>query len=121
MMQTGLDVGTGRVAPWIERFWKGCLNLALQPHNPVVFGPVSTAQARLSLQAKTLTLAEKALALKAGPNTAPALLLRDVETSMIQKAVDAARGNIAHAARALGISRATLDRKLGQKSLSPCP
>ena len=38
--------------------------------------------------------------------------LRDVETEMIKQAVDQARGNIAQAARDLGISRATLYRKL---------
>jgi transcriptional regulator of acetoin/glycerol metabolism len=38
--------------------------------------------------------------------------LRDVEAEMIKKAVDQARGNIAQAARDLGISRATLYRKL---------
>jgi transcriptional regulator of acetoin/glycerol metabolism len=39
--------------------------------------------------------------------------LRDVETTLIHKAVDQARGNVAQAARALGISRATVYRKLG--------
>ena len=38
--------------------------------------------------------------------------LRDVEADMIKQAVDQARGNIAQAARDLGISRATLYRKL---------
>jgi DNA-binding NtrC family response regulator len=38
--------------------------------------------------------------------------LRDVEAEMIKQAVDLARGNIAQAARDLGISRATLYRKL---------
>lgn len=38
--------------------------------------------------------------------------LRDVEAKMIKQAVDQARGNIAQAARDLGISRATLYRKL---------
>lgn len=41
--------------------------------------------------------------------------LRDVETEMIKQAVDQARGNIAQAARDLGISRATLYRKLATK------
>lgn len=39
--------------------------------------------------------------------------LRDVETALIRKAVDQARGNVAQAARALGISRATVYRRLG--------
>lgn len=42
--------------------------------------------------------------------TAPRL--RDVEAALIRKAVDDARGNVAEAARALGISRATVYRKL---------
>ncbi|MGC4397490.1 helix-turn-helix domain-containing protein [Hydrogenophaga sp. T2] len=41
--------------------------------------------------------------------------LKDFETSMIRKAVDDARGNVMEAARALGISRATIYRKLGAK------
>ncbi|MEN9670022.1 MAG: hypothetical protein RL018_299 [Pseudomonadota bacterium] len=44
--------------------------------------------------------------------------LRDVEAEMIKKAVDQARGNIAQAARDLGISRATLYRKLVSGKLS---
>lgn len=39
--------------------------------------------------------------------------LKDVETALIRKAVDDARGNVARAARLLGISRATVYRKLG--------
>lgn len=43
------------------------------------------------------------------------LPLRDIETALIKKAVDQARGNVAVAARSLGISRATVYRKLGNK------
>jgi transcriptional regulator of acetoin/glycerol metabolism len=39
--------------------------------------------------------------------------LREVETALILKAVEQARGNVAQAARVLGISRATVYRKLG--------
>ena len=42
--------------------------------------------------------------------------LRDVETALIRKAVTQARGNVMQAARDLGISRATVYRKLGNKS-----
>jgi len=42
--------------------------------------------------------------------------LRDVEIALIRKAVSDARGNVMEAARALGISRATVYRKLAQKS-----
>ncbi len=38
--------------------------------------------------------------------------LKDIQTDMIRKAVQQARGNVAEAARALGISRATVYRKL---------
>jgi sigma-54 dependent transcriptional regulator, acetoin dehydrogenase operon transcriptional activator AcoR len=40
--------------------------------------------------------------------------LRDVEIALIRKAVADARGNVVQAARALGISRATVYRKLGK-------
>jgi len=51
----------------------------------------------------------------AGPNRPR---LRDVQTALIRKAVDDARGNVAEAARALGISRATVYRKLSQSPRS---
>jgi transcriptional regulator of acetoin/glycerol metabolism len=41
--------------------------------------------------------------------------LKDMETALILKAVEQARGNVAKAAQALGISRATVYRKLGNK------
>jgi transcriptional regulator of acetoin/glycerol metabolism len=44
------------------------------------------------------------------------LPLRDLEIAVIRKAVSDARGNVMEAARALGISRATVYRKLAQKS-----
>jgi transcriptional regulator of acetoin/glycerol metabolism len=46
---------------------------------------------------------------------APRVPLRDVEIALIRKAVSDARGNVAKAAQALGISRATVYRKLGRK------
>lgn len=39
--------------------------------------------------------------------------LKDIQTDMIRQAVNQARGNVAEAARTLGISRATVYRKLG--------
>jgi len=69
----------------------------------------------LRLQARTELVGRAA-----GPamTTAPRVAtttqpLRDVETSLIRKAVEEARGNVAQAARNLGISRATVYRKLG--------
>ena len=51
--------------------------------------------------------------------SAPRLPLRDVEIALIQKAVADARGNVAQAAQSLGISRATVYRKLSQKGKAP--
>ncbi len=42
-------------------------------------------------------------------------LLKDVETALIHKAVIQAKGNVMQAAKELGISRATVYRKLGSK------
>ena len=47
------------------------------------------------------------------PRPASGKALRDVESELIRQAVAQARGNVAEAARALGISRATVYRKLG--------
>ena len=46
----------------------------------------------------------------------PPLPLKDVETAMIHQAVAQAKGNVMQAALALGISRATVYRKLGKKN-----
>ena len=51
-----------------------------------------------------------------GVTTKPPLPLKDVETAMIHQAVTQARGNVMQAALALGISRATVYRKLGNKN-----
>jgi transcriptional regulator of acetoin/glycerol metabolism len=49
------------------------------------------------------------------PAARAAVPLKDVETALIRKAVEDARGNVMEAARVLGISRATVYRKLGSK------
>jgi len=50
------------------------------------------------------------------PSAAPEpARLRDLEAALIRRAVDEARGNVAEAARALGISRATVYRKLARR------
>jgi len=41
--------------------------------------------------------------------------MRQMQASMIRQAMEQAAGNVAEAAQALGISRATLYRKLGRK------
>jgi transcriptional regulator of acetoin/glycerol metabolism len=69
----------------------------------------------LRLQAQAMAQADEVNTLQAGQNATPALALRDLEAVMLRKALDDARGNVGQAARALGISRATVYRKLGQK------
>jgi transcriptional regulator of acetoin/glycerol metabolism len=49
----------------------------------------------------------------------PGRPLRDIEYSLIREAVDQAQGNVAQAALALGISRATVYRKLGKAAAVP--
>ena len=71
----------------------------------------------LRLQTQALRAgARSAAAHNAGASNerlAAAKPLKDVQTDMIREAVNQARGNVAEAARALGISRATVYRKLG--------
>lgn len=52
--------------------------------------------------------------LRISTSAAPAQPLRDIETGLIRQAVDDARGNVMQAAKALGISRATVYRRLGK-------
>ena len=52
----------------------------------------------------------------AGPSALP---LKDLETSLILQAVRDARGNVAQAAKTLGISRATVYRKLSPAARKP--
>ena len=56
-----------------------------------------------------MTVAGARSALGASP-----LPLKEMETALIRKTVEQARGNVAQAARTLGISRATVYRKLGR-------
>ena len=50
------------------------------------------------------------------PSANTSVGLKDMETALIHKAVEQARGNVAQAAQALGISRATVYRKLASKT-----
>ncbi|NPC55515.1 helix-turn-helix domain-containing protein [Caenimonas soli] len=79
----------GRKGPMEVPLWSG---LTLQ----VLAVPCGTPDDQLALDAKRLPL-------------------KDLQTALIRKAVDEARGNVMQAARVLGISRATVYRKLGQK------
>ena len=64
----------------------------------------------LRLQTQAMASGHRATAMP----TAAAGPLRDVQSAMIKEAVRQAKGNVAEAARLLGISRATVYRKLGQ-------
>lgn len=69
----------------------------------------------LRLQAMPIERSREEFAVHADPRASNSLPLKDIETALIRKAVDQARGNVAEAARTLGISRATVYRKLGQQ------
>jgi len=61
--------------------------------------------------------ANEALAVPATgrPAGASAVPLKDMETALIRKTVEQCRGNVSEAAKTLGISRATVYRKLGRQ------
>lgn len=65
-----------------------------------------------AFESRPPTLSPRLQARKAGEKSVP---LKDLETALIRRAVEEARGNVAQAAEALGISRATVYRKLAQK------
>lgn len=69
----------------------------------------------LRLQALPIASSLEAWSVDAGqrPRGTESVPLKEIEVTLIRKAVEQARGNVAHAARALGISRATVYRKLG--------
>lgn len=66
----------------------------------------------LCLQALPILAADE----RSTPQPRENLALKDIETALIRKAVEQARGNVALAAQNLGISRATVYRKLGNKN-----
>jgi transcriptional regulator of acetoin/glycerol metabolism len=70
----------------------------------------------LRLNAMVVKAARENLPTRYEPAPGAAVGLKDMENAMIHKAVEQARGNVAQAAQALGISRATVYRKLGAKT-----
>jgi len=83
---------------------------ARQGHETVLEIPLWTG---LRLQALPLAQAHEAQPVRGEARAQRSL--KDIETALIRKAVEQARGNVAQAAQALGISRATVYRKLTQK------
>ncbi|MEJ8851072.1 helix-turn-helix domain-containing protein [Variovorax rhizosphaerae] len=68
----------------------------------------------LRLQARPQAGRDSGAGMRFSAAAAPRTRLRDVESALIRKAVSDARGNVAEAARVLGISRATVYRKLAR-------
>jgi transcriptional regulator of acetoin/glycerol metabolism len=94
-----------------------CSELFAQPWEPL-FDQARAARAQAPQEIALWSgLRLAVLAQLAGDfaKVASRLPLRDVEIALIRKAVADARGNVARAAQALGISRATVYRKLSQK------
>ena len=87
---------------------------AVHRSDPVLDIPLWTG---LRLQALPVAPAQEAQRMHADHRSSARdrMPLKDIEAALIRKAVDQARGNVAQAAQALGISRATVYRKLGQK------
>ncbi|OYT90229.1 MAG: histidine kinase [Burkholderiales bacterium PBB3] len=86
---------------------------ALRHSNPTMELPLWTG---LRLRALPVLRADESQpALRANHTSPDARHLKDIETALIRQAVDQARGNVAQAAQALGISRATVYRKMGQR------
>jgi transcriptional regulator of acetoin/glycerol metabolism len=101
---------SGDRAPLDVPLWSGlrlhCMAGRAEARQHRGMGNLGTADAFIPLPAVAslhLTNAQSAV-------SAP---LREAETALICQAVQKARGNVAEAARALGISRATVYRKLG--------
>ncbi len=99
--------------------WQGLFDAARHPER-VQEWPLWSGL-RLAVRAETTDRPERApaalttaQAARAGADSpsASTLGLRDLETQLIRDAVRQARGNVAEAARQLGISRATVYRKL---------
>jgi hypothetical protein len=94
-----------------------CSELFAQPWEPLYdiarAGEVTPVEVPLWSGLRLSCLAQVAGSARTGAG--PRLPLRDVEIALIRKAVSDARGNVMEAARSLGISRATVYRKLSQK------
>jgi len=89
--------------------WEPLFDLARQEAEPPAVELPLWSGLRLAAQPRVAGRAE------AGQRP-PRVPLRDVEIALIRRAVADARGNVMEAARALGISRATIYRKLSQKA-----
>jgi len=80
-----------------------------------LFDEASRARPRALEMALWSGLRVAVLAVARGDHGPGSPALRDMEIELIHRAVAQARGNVAAAAKALGISRATVYRKLARK------
>lgn len=97
------DAARARVPPLLDLpLWSGLRlqGLALRPGQTLCEVPRQAGNPPPALAARAVS-------------GAPGAPLREAEAALIRQAVLDARGNVAEAARALGISRATVYRKLG--------
>ena len=68
----------------------------------------------LRLNARALSAAEASIPIaRTASRPEPHQPLKEIETALIRRAVDDARGNVLQAAKELGVSRATVYRRLG--------
>ncbi len=124
---TGVNPIARQMVPTLARVGPAALHLSEVfgiPHQ-LLFDAVRRSDAHLEiplwtglrLQALPIARAREAEPVsREHPRQAPQPLpLKDMESALIRQAVTDARGNVAAAARALGISRATVYRKLGQR------
>ena len=68
----------------------------------------------LRLHAMPLLMGQSPVVVRSNAKVQATPPLKDIETALIRQAVDNARGNVMRAAKALGISRATVYRRLGK-------
>jgi transcriptional regulator of acetoin/glycerol metabolism len=113
---TGSNDAARQMVPQLAAGTAHCSELFAQPWQPffdAVRRNATPAASEVPLwSGLRLVALPQAPGQPASPVT-PRLALRDVEISLIRKAVADARGNVQQAAKALGISRATVYRKLG--------
>jgi transcriptional regulator of acetoin/glycerol metabolism len=117
---TGSNGAARQMIPTLAAAMDGpvhCSELFAQPWEPLFDGGRHAEQPPVDVPLwsglRLTCLAQAAGEARAGAS--PRMPLREVEIALIRKAVSDARGNVMEAARSLGISRATVYRKLAQK------
>ena len=112
----GSNDAARQMVPQLAAGTAHCSELFAQPWQPfydMVRGNAAHAPVEVPLWSGLRLLALPQLPGQPVAQVAPRVALRDMEISLIRKAVAEAHGNVQQAAKALGISRATVYRKLG--------